>query len=179
MWARLRAELGAVPAVAVVPKDNILLGRKAIMSYLHINESRTLERWVDEYALPLIYRPDGTAMSSITAIDQWILLAARVTYENKFKAGLTTPQKRARSVQSWRDSGIKPSKTALYRYGTPPEIDEFRPRSVQRHPRRVATELPFPSGYTDPSRERSSQVDPSSSEPGEGGGIQRKDGDSD
>src|SRR5262245_38197726 len=103
MWARLRAELGAVPAVAVVPKDNILLGRKAIMSYLHINESRTLERWVDEYALPLIYRPDGTAMSSITAIDQWILLAARVTYENKFKAGLTTPQKRARSVQSWRD----------------------------------------------------------------------------
>jgi len=92
VWARLRAQLGCLPAVAIVPKDNIILGHKNICDYLGIVEIRVLERWVDEFALPMVKRPDGIWMTSITAIDQWINMAAMIAYENKSKAGKTWQQ---------------------------------------------------------------------------------------
>jgi hypothetical protein len=100
IWAQIRNELGTTPATAVVPKDNVLVGEIAIMEYLQIRERRVLERWVDEFALPMIKRPDGIWMTSITAIDQWILMAAKVAYGNKKAEGKTTAQRREAAAQA-------------------------------------------------------------------------------
>lgn|SRR5262245_16245739 len=174
MWARVRAELGAVPAVAVVPSDNILIGYKSIMAYLRVNDKRVLERWVDEFALPIIFRPDGQVMSSITSIDQWILLAAKLSYETKLRAGNTTPQKRARRVQSWREDGRPPTISALYRYGAPTEVDEFRPGAVHRSTSRMGRALPDPGGSDSPSGDGPSEVHSRTPVDLEDGGVQRK-----
>jgi len=91
----MRAELGCLPATTIKPDDNLLLGREAIMRYLNIKEDRIMDRWIDEYALPVIKRPDGYWMTTLTAIDQWICLAAKVAYANKKKSGQTTSQQRA------------------------------------------------------------------------------------
>lgn len=64
------------------PLDNMLIGGETICKYLAISSLNTLKRWVELYAFPAIKRPDGLWMSSMTAIDQWIFLAAEVTNEN-------------------------------------------------------------------------------------------------
>src|SRR5262245_61785598 len=177
MWARVRAELGAVPAVAIVPKDNILIGYKAICAYLGVRERRILERWIDEFGLPVIHRPDGQAMSSITSIDQWILLAARVTYENKFKDGQTTTQKRANAVSKWRQNRTSPSISTLYRYGAPPEVDEFRQGAIHRSLGGVDRAGSQLGSSEDARGERAGEVHDSSGEHRQDGGLQRQDGD--
>lgn len=115
IWARIRSNLGSTPAVAVVPKDNILLGEIAIMEYLQIRERRVLERWVDEYALPMVKRPDGIWMTSITSIDQWILMAAKVAYGNKKAEGKTTAQRRQAEAQAGQMAGAESRSPSLYR----------------------------------------------------------------
>jgi len=97
IWAQLRAELGAGKAVAILPKDNVLLGQIAIMEYLGIRERRILEVWIDNFALPVVKRPDGIWMTTLTSIDTWIFMAARLSYQNKFKEGKTVDQRRERS----------------------------------------------------------------------------------
>lgn len=174
MWARVRAELGCAPAVAIDPSKNLLLGVKAITEYLHVSDRRILARWIDEFGLPVIYRPDGQLMSSITSIDQWILLASRVSYENKFAAGQTTIQKRERTIQKWREDSTPPTVSALYRYGASPEINEFRPRAVYRSPRRMAVARSVTGSRDGPSGNRPGQVHDSPSLPSEDEWLQRQ-----
>jgi hypothetical protein len=75
----------------VDPQDNIIVGAQNICSYLGLASIATLWRWVELYAFPAIKRPDGVWMSSMTAIDQWIFLAAEIVNENtQLSRGLNT-----------------------------------------------------------------------------------------
>lgn len=75
----------------VDPQDNIIVGAQNICSYLGLASIATLWRWVELYAFPAIKRPDGVWMTSMTAIDQWIFLAAEIVNENtEVSRGLNT-----------------------------------------------------------------------------------------
>lgn len=65
-----------VPLIAIKPEDNVLLGFPAIAEYLGIKSWATLYQWVEIYAFPAVKRPDGMWMTTITAIDQWLWMAA-------------------------------------------------------------------------------------------------------
>lgn len=63
--------------------DNVLIGSTVICRYLGINSVTTLIMWIEGYGLPVMKRPDGMWMSSMTAIDEWIWLAAGAELENR------------------------------------------------------------------------------------------------
>ncbi len=63
--------------------DTILVGAKSICAYMKISAINTLERWVMQYGFPAIKRPDGKWLTSTTAIDEWIWLAAELHAEGK------------------------------------------------------------------------------------------------
>lgn len=69
----------------IKPEENVLNGWWQICQYLGIKDRKTMIVWIDEWALPAIKRPDGIWMSTMTAIDQWVMLAAQVTHANKSK----------------------------------------------------------------------------------------------
>jgi hypothetical protein len=73
------------------PDDNVIVGAGRICRYLGIASMSTLWRWVEMYAFPAIKRPDGVWVSTMTAIDQWIFLAAEVVNDNLERSrGLNT-----------------------------------------------------------------------------------------
>lgn len=63
--------------------DDILVGAKAICAYMRIAAIKTLERWVRDYGFPAIKRPDGKWLTSRTAIDEWIWIAAELHAEGR------------------------------------------------------------------------------------------------
>lgn len=65
-----------VPLVAIRPEDNVLIGFPAIAEYVGVRSWATLYQWVEIYAFPAVKRPDGMWMTTITAIDQWLWMAA-------------------------------------------------------------------------------------------------------
>lgn len=69
--------------LVVDPMENILIGSDIIMRYLKIKSMATLYEYVETYGLPAIKRPDGMWLSSITAIDTWLFLAAEADHENR------------------------------------------------------------------------------------------------
>ncbi len=78
----------------ISPEDNVLVGAGTICKYLGVASINTLWRWVELYAFPAIKRPDGVWMSTMTAIDQWIFLAAEVVNDNlEHTRGLNTTAK--------------------------------------------------------------------------------------
>lgn len=70
----------------IAPEDNILVGSAAIMKYLKIKSLVTLYQWVERYGLPAVKRPDGRWMCSVTAIDQWLFLAAEDDFRRRKKS---------------------------------------------------------------------------------------------
>jgi rRNA maturation protein Nop10 len=87
------------------PDDNVLVGAEAICRYLGVSTIGTMWRWTEMYAFPAIKRPDGVWMTTMTAIDQWIFLAAEVVNENTDRSrGLnTTAEIAARRLQAQID----------------------------------------------------------------------------
>lgn len=78
----------------ICPDDNVLVGASVICRYLGISSINSLWRWTELYAFPAIKRPDGVWMSTMTAIDQWIFLAAEVVNDNLERSrGLNTTAK--------------------------------------------------------------------------------------
>ena len=69
--------------VKIAPDDNILVGSKLICRYLRIKSIVTLYRLVELYGLPAVKRPDGQWMTTITAIDQWLFMAADLDAQNR------------------------------------------------------------------------------------------------
>lgn len=65
------------------PQDNVLIGSQNIMRYLGIAAANTLYNWVEVYALPAIKLPNGQWMTTMTAIDQWIFMAAELDAGNR------------------------------------------------------------------------------------------------
>lgn len=63
--------------------DEIIVGAKSICAYMRIAAINTLERWVRDYGFPAIKRPDGKWLTSRTAIDEWIWLAAELHAEGR------------------------------------------------------------------------------------------------
>lgn len=68
--------------VTINPSENVLIGANAICDYVGIRPS-SLHNWVDGYGFPAIKRPDGKWMSTVTAIDQWLFLAAEIESRNR------------------------------------------------------------------------------------------------
>jgi len=100
-WAEIRKHLGTdqFRLLWIKPEENVLLGWWKICDYLGVKDRKTLQIWVDEWALPAIKRPDGVWMTTMTSIDQWVMLASQTQYENKAKNGETTGQKRQLRAQ--------------------------------------------------------------------------------
>lgn len=89
--------------------DNIMVGATAICAYLKITAITTLERWVEQYGFPAIKRPDGRWMSSTTAIDEWIWIAAELHAEGKTQ--LSRIAARAFYRTPPRRKGLEPAHT--------------------------------------------------------------------
>ena len=83
-WAQIKRDLGTdqFRLIWIKPEENVLLGWWKICDYLGIRDRKTLKQWAEHWALPAIKRPDGMWMSTVTAIDQWMMLAAQATAEN-------------------------------------------------------------------------------------------------
>lgn len=64
-------------------EDNILVGSTIICRYLGITSVTTMVMWHELFGLPVLKRPDGMWMSSMTAIDEWIWLASSAEAENR------------------------------------------------------------------------------------------------
>lgn len=65
------------------PADNVLIGGQRICRYLGVKSYNTLYRWIELYALPVVKRPDGQYMTTMTAIDQWLFRYAEVLHDRK------------------------------------------------------------------------------------------------
>jgi hypothetical protein len=100
-WAEIRKHLGTdqFRLLWIKPEENVLLGWWKICDYLGVKDRKTLQIWVDEWALPAIKRPDGVWMTTMTSIDQWIMLASQTQYENRTRNGETTRQRKALKAQ--------------------------------------------------------------------------------
>lgn len=84
------------PPSRIRPEDNILIGSNAILQYLQIGSIVTMYQWHELYALPVMKRPDGTWMSSISAIDEWIFRASELEARSRpFSRGSNDRAERA------------------------------------------------------------------------------------
>jgi hypothetical protein len=64
------------------PYENVIVGAQNILRYVGMTSMSTLWRWTENFGFPAIKRPDGLWMTTMTAIDQWIFLAAEISNEN-------------------------------------------------------------------------------------------------
>jgi hypothetical protein len=71
------------PKLVIDPDENLIVGMLNVMRYLKIKSHATLYRWIELYGLPCVKRPDGVWITTMTAIDQWIFLAAEADFENR------------------------------------------------------------------------------------------------
>lgn len=70
-------------ALFIDPMTNVIIGSQLIRQYLGIRSMATLIEWVEIYNLPAIKRPDGQWMTTMSAIDEWIFMAAEADYLNR------------------------------------------------------------------------------------------------
>lgn len=63
--------------------DNVLIGSTVICAYLGISSVTTMIQWHELFGLPVMKRPDGMWMTSMTAVDEWIWLASQAEAENR------------------------------------------------------------------------------------------------
>lgn len=70
-------------ALFIDPMTNVIIGSQLIRKYLGIRAMATLIEWVEIYGLPAIKRPDGQWMTTMSAIDEWIFMAAEADYLNR------------------------------------------------------------------------------------------------
>lgn len=71
------------PRLLIDPMSNLLLGSQIIRKYLGIKSLITLYEWHEVYALPIMKRPDGQWMTTISAIDDWIWMASEFEVKNR------------------------------------------------------------------------------------------------
>lgn len=69
--------------INIDPAQNVILGSRNIARYLGVSSLNTIFEWMELYAFPVIKRPDGLYMTTMTAIDQWIFIAADIVMEQK------------------------------------------------------------------------------------------------
>ena len=81
-WVENRQGIKA-PLIRIDPQDNVLVGFPKISAYLGVRSWATLYQWVELYGFPAVKRPDGLWMTTMTAIDQWLFLAAEVDADNR------------------------------------------------------------------------------------------------
>lgn len=68
---------------AVSALENVLMGARMICKYMRVADMKTLQRWHDDYGLPLTKTMDGKWMTTTTAIDQWIWLSSELSREGR------------------------------------------------------------------------------------------------
>ena len=98
---------GAAARLRIDPEQNVIIGAKNIMAYVGIKSFSTLWRWVELFAFPAIKRPDGLWMTTMTAIDQWIFLAAETANDSleKSRGNNVTAQIALERLQRHVDDG--------------------------------------------------------------------------
>lgn len=67
----------------VDPEENVIIGSQNIMRYMRWKSIVTLYDWVELYGFPAIKTPSGKWLTTMTAIDQWVMLAAEVDRQNR------------------------------------------------------------------------------------------------
>lgn len=94
--------------LTVDPMENVIVGSNNIMRYLGIQSHATFYTWVELYGCPCMKRPDGLWMTSMTAIDTWIFLAAEMDLlkRRKSRGGYRAAKKQIAHVEKMfgRDS---------------------------------------------------------------------------
>lgn len=71
--------------IYIDPEQNVIIGSRNIARYLGVTSLNTIWSWTELYGLPIIKRPDGLWMTTMTAIDQWIFIAASIIEEQREK----------------------------------------------------------------------------------------------
>ena len=71
------------PRLLIDPMSNLILGSQNIRKYLGIRSIITLYEWHEIYSLPIMKRPDGQWMTTISAIDDWIWMASELEVKNR------------------------------------------------------------------------------------------------
>jgi hypothetical protein len=130
VWAQIKRDLGTdqFRLLWIKPEENVLLGWWKICDYLGIRDRKTLKIWAEHWALPAIKRPDGMWMSTVTAIDQWIMLAAQATAEN---AAISLAERLARDPElAERMAKYAPSKAQVDRGTADEDADSVRSQTV-------------------------------------------------
>ena len=69
--------------IYIDPAQNVIIGSRNIARYIGVGSLNTIWEWTEQYGLPIIKRPDGMWMTTMTAIDQWIFIAAHIVEEMK------------------------------------------------------------------------------------------------
>lgn len=60
------------------PMENVLIGSILIRKYLGISSVNTMYQWHEKYGLPIMKRPDGQWMTTMTAIDEWMFFGSEL-----------------------------------------------------------------------------------------------------
>ena len=62
--------------------DNVILGARAIATYIKSRGMGAFMRLVNDYEFPVMYRlSDGRMFTTMKAIDQWLLIASAATHQ--------------------------------------------------------------------------------------------------
>lgn len=69
-WERLI--LSRMQGNALDRSDNVIIGTKRIMRYIGLANINAFYRWIEMHGFPAILRPDGTWMTTVTAVDEWL-----------------------------------------------------------------------------------------------------------
>lgn len=81
--ATIKETMDGKPRLLIDPLENIIVGGNLICQYLGIGSFTTLITWHELYGLPIMKRPDGLWMTSMTDIDHWIWMASTAEAENR------------------------------------------------------------------------------------------------
>lgn len=81
--ARVASAPDGSPRLLIDPMDNVLIGSQRIKQYLGIKSLATMYEWHEVWGLPIMKRPDGQWMSTITAIDEWVWIASDLERTNR------------------------------------------------------------------------------------------------
>lgn len=143
-WAEIRVALGTdkFRLLWIKPEENVLIGWWRICNYLGIKDRKTLLIWVDDWALPAIKRPDGIWMTTMTSIDQWIMMAAQSTWENKSRDGDLSSQKKAIRTRAQQEAKME-------RRAAQSAAEPVRPEAIPGPVGGVAGMQPGPTGDTE------------------------------
>ena len=90
--------------LSIRPNDNLLVGSAEICSYLRISHY-ICRKWMENFNLPIMRRPDGVWMTTISSLDQWVWLACFAENEARLEAKKNADKNPERSPDQLSGAG--------------------------------------------------------------------------